>query len=268
MLLRNVIFYLLLICAFTTEAQTLSLYKTIPVNATYLTTDELGNIYIVRTDNTLLRYNENGDSTGFYKSVLNGDIGFVDANNPLRVLVYYPAYYRVVILDRMMSLKNNIDLRKINIANSSAIASSADGKMWIYDRFNARIKKIDDQLNEIIAGNDLRQQLETVPVPSFMTERNWRVYLCDSSKGIFVFDRYANYINTFPIKHITYLQIQDSKIIYRKEDSLYAWDWDKVKESTIPLPIEKESKIINACLMRNKIYILYEDALYIYTMED
>jgi hypothetical protein len=243
------------------------LFKTVPIKARYITTDELGNIYLVRNDNTLLRYNESGDSTGFYKSVLNGDIGFVDATNPLRVLVYYSSYYRVALLDRMMALKNNLDLRKINIANSTAIASSTDGNMWIYDRFNARLKKIDDQLNEILSGNDLRQQLQTVPIPSFMTERNWKVYLCDSSKGIFVFDRYANYINTIPIKGVNYLQLQESKMIYQKNDSLFAWNWNTANESIIPLPQVANQLIIHACILRNRLYVLYNDALRIYNIE-
>ncbi|MEP6930271.1 MAG: hypothetical protein ABI850_09670, partial [Flavobacterium sp.] len=61
-------------------------------------TDELGNIYAIYTDNTLVRYNEKGDSTGFYRSALNGDIGSVDVTNPLRILLYYPSFNKVVLV--------------------------------------------------------------------------------------------------------------------------------------------------------------------------
>ena len=66
--------------------------RNIPVQARLLAVDELGNSYVVRVDNTVFRFNENGDSTGFYRSTLNGDIGTVDATNPLRILLYYPDF--------------------------------------------------------------------------------------------------------------------------------------------------------------------------------
>ena len=235
------------------------LHRQIAIKGRFMTVDELGNVYVVRNDNTLMRYNENGDSTGFYRSVMNGEIGFVDATNPLRVVVYYPEYFKVVLLDRMLSQKNDLDLRKLHIANASVIASSADGNIWVYDRFNARLKKIDEQLNEVNQSNDLRQELQTVPTPYFMTERDWRVYLCDTTKGIFVFDRYGSYVNQYPITGVKYLQVQGSKFIYRKEDSLYSWDVDKVKNVTLPLPTEE--KIINAAIVRDKLYLLYKDKL-------
>jgi hypothetical protein len=233
-----------------------------------MTVDELGNIYVVRNDNTLLRYNENGDSTGFYRSVLNGEISFVDATNPLRVLVYYPGYFKIVLLDRMLSQKNELDLRKINIANATAIASSADGNIWVYDRFNARLKKIDDQLNEIKQSNDLRQEIQTVPSPLFMTERNWKVYLSDAVKGIFVFDRYANYLNALPIPNAGQLQILGSKILYRKGDSLFSWDMDKIKETVIKIPQYDNSSILGAAVVRSRMYVLYNDALNIYDLSE
>ncbi|HTN45586.1 MAG TPA: hypothetical protein VL098_04510 [Flavipsychrobacter sp.] len=249
------------------NGQRISLFKSIPVDARSFTVDELGNAYVIRKDNTLLRYNEKGDSTGFYKTVLNGELAFVDATNPLRILGYFPGYFKIILLDRMLSLKNEMDLRKLHIANASTIASSADGNVWVYDRFNARLKKIDEQLNVIQQSNDLRQELQMVPTPVFMTERDWKVYLCDTSRGVFIFDRYGNYVNMIPILHIAYLQLQGSKLIYRKDDSLYSWDTEKVKEERMPLPL-RDTKILNATLTRDMLYVLYEGELVLYSVSE
>jgi len=258
---------LLLVHYLSVDAQEFVQVKTIWTNARYMTADELGNIYIIRNDNTLIRYNENGDSTGFYKAVLNGDIGFVDATNPLRILVYYPQYLKVLVLDRMLTVKNELNLRKMNFANGSVVASSADGTVWVYDKFNARLKKINDQLNELITSNDLRQELQKVPLPVFMTERDWKVYLTDTSQGIFVFDRYGNFLTNYPIAQLNYLQVAGSKLIYRHENELHIWDVDKVKENTLLLPVT-DHRIISASLIRNNLYVLYEDRFSIYKLSE
>lgn len=261
------IIILLLVAFIHTHAQDIHLQKRISIHARLMTVDELGNVYLVRQDNTILRYNEKGDSTGFYKSILNGEIGAIDATNPLRILVYYPAYAKVIMLDRMLAVKNELDLRKLHLSNVTAIASSADGMMWVYDRFNARLKKVDDQLREIVQSNDLRQELQSVPNPIFATERNWKTYLCDTAKGIYIFDRYGNYVNTLSIYHVQQLQVIGTTLVYKINDSLYSWDQEKIREEKMAIPVNGKN-ILNALLIREKLYVLYDDELIIYQFSE
>src|SRR4051812_1226942 len=97
------------------SGDSLSVIRAIPMQSRMMTVDELGNVYVVRKDNSLVKFTEAGDSSTFYRSVLNGEIGGVDATNPLRVVVYYPAYSKVVLLDRMLAPKSELDLKKMNI---------------------------------------------------------------------------------------------------------------------------------------------------------
>ena len=266
--MRFFFFILLLLSVFPALSQdTLTTLKAIPMNARLMTVDELGNVYVVKQDNMLVRYSENGDSSGFYRSVQNGDIGSIDATNPLRIVVYYPAYSKVVLLDRMLALKNELDLRKLNIFTTPAVASSADGNLWIYDQFNARLKKINEQLVEVGQSNDLRQEIRSVPSPSFMVERSWKVFLCDTMKGIYTFDRYGNYINTLSIFGVKNLQVFGAQLIYRHEDSLYSWNLEKVTSNVMLLPGVKEN-IIHAAIVRSRLYVLYKDALIIYRFKE
>jgi hypothetical protein len=115
-----------------------------PMTARAITSDELGNIYAIHTDNTLARYNERGDSTGFYRSALNGKLGTVDATNPLRLLLYYPAFNKVQILDRQLALKSEVDLRTLRIMAPTAVATASDGNIWVYDPINARLLKLNE----------------------------------------------------------------------------------------------------------------------------
>ncbi len=243
--------------------ETLQLLRTIPMDARLMTVDETGNVYVVRSNNSLVKFSARGDSLSFFRSVQNGDIGAVDATNPLRVIVSYPAYGKVVLLDRMLAQKNELNLRQLNLYTGSVVAASADGNLWVYDRFNARLKKIDEQLNEIAQSNDLRLELERAPDPAFMLERDWKVFISDTVRGLYTFDRYGNYINTIPLRGIRYLQVFESRLFYRSRDTLYSWDMNKVSGSHLKLPASP-TKLINAAVVRDVLYILYGDRLDFY----
>ncbi len=259
-------FFFGLLCLVSRQAKAvdqLGLFKTIMVKARLISCDELGNIYVVKTDNSLVRYSQNGDSTGFYKSVSNGDITSVDATNPLRVILYYSPFSKVVILDRMLAFKNELNLSQINLLKPSAVAASADGNLWVYDQFNARIRKVDDNLKEVGQSNDLRQQLQFVPMTSFMTERDRRLYVCDTAQGILVFDRYGNYVNSLSIYGVKYLQVYDKQLIYLHGDTLHSFNMETIASNIMTFP-NAAGKLVQALIAGEKIFALYDDQLMIY----
>ncbi len=243
------------------------LIRSIPTeNARSITTDELGNVYLVRQDNALIRYSSEGDSTGNFRSIQNGDLLWVDATNPLRILLYYPAFSKVLLLDRMLTVKNELDLKKLSIFNAPAVGMSADGRIWVYDFVNARLKKIDDQLNVINTSNDMRQESQTVPRPTALLERDTRVFLCDPDNGIYTFDRFASYLNTLEIKDAKQLQAFGSQLIYRNNDSLRSYDLKTLSLRTIPLPAGPD--FITARIERNRLYLLFTDRLELYRINN
>ena len=250
----------------TRAADSLGLVKTIMVRARLIICDDLGNVYLVKNDNSLVRYSQNGDSTGFYKSVSNGDITSVDANNPLRVILYYAPFSKVVVLDRMLAFKNELNLSQINLLRPSAIAASADGNLWVYDQFNARLKKVDDNLKEVAQSNDLRQQLQFVPSPSFMVEKDRRLYLCDTAQGILVFDRYGSYINSLSIYGTDYLQVYDKQLVYLKTDTLHSYNMETVASKVMTFPLVP-AKLLQAVLVGENVFALYDDRVVIYNIK-
>jgi hypothetical protein len=235
-----------------------------PMLAHCVATDELGNIYTVHNDNTLARYNEAGDSTGFYRSALNGDIGNIDATNPMRLLLYYPVFNKVVLLDRQLALKSEVDLRKLRIFPPTAVAAASDGNLWVYDPVNAHLMKLDERGAEIAAGTDLRQQLSFVPKAAFLLERDRRIYLCDTAQGILVFDQFATYISTLPFKGVTSLQAFDLQLVFVQNDTLHSYHMQTAIEKLLPLPLKGDG-IVNVSLSRRLLAVLYLDRLALYS---
>jgi hypothetical protein len=264
-LLNRLYIFLLIIvaasCACTCFAQ--NLIKSIPTEqARFIATDELGNVYLVREDNALIRYNANGDSTGNFRSIQNGELKSIDALNPLRILLYYSNASKILLLDRMLSVKNELDLKKLQIFNAPVAAMSTDGKIWVYDYVNARLKKFDDQLNVTNTGNDMRQETQTVPNPAVLIERDSKVYMADPQNGIYTFDRFAGYINTLEVRNVYGLQVFGTQLVYPEADSLVSYDLQTLTRKVIQLPNDK--KFLQARMERNRLYFLFEDRLEIY----
>ena len=234
-----------------------------PISARAITTDGLGNIYAIHTDNTLARYNEKGDSTGFYRSTLNGETGAIDATNPLRLLLYYPSFNKVALLDRQLALKSEVDLRKMHIFSPTAVATASDGNLWVYDPINAKLLKLDEAGAQISEGTDLRQQLSFVPKASFLLERDRRLYLCDTAQGILVFDQFATYITTLPFKGIATIQAFDQQLVFAAGDTLHSYNMQTFGEKLIPLPLKKDG-IVDVSVTQHLLAVLYLNRLVLY----
>lgn len=256
---------LLLLSLQASAADTLRVLASRPMLARSIATDELGNIYAIHTDNTLARYNEHCDSTGFYRSTLNGRLGMVDATNPLRLLLYYPSFNKVQILDRQLALKSEIDLRTIRILSPTAVATASDGNLWVYDPFTARLLKIDESGKEIQQGVDLRQQLSFVPKASFLLERDRRLYLGDTAHGVMVFDQFATYITTLPFKGIGTLQAFDQQLVFARADTLHSYNMESFDEKLLPLPAKQEG-IVDVSLNQKLLAVLYLRQLVVYSL--
>src|SRR4051812_5566844 len=120
-----------------------SKYTPIQGSITDFEVDNIGNIYLVINNEQLKKLDVNGDSIAVYNDVKRyGKISSVDASNPFKVLVFYKESSTIVILDRLLSVKNIVDLRKNHIQQVKAIRLSYDNNIWLYDEAEGKIRKV------------------------------------------------------------------------------------------------------------------------------
>ncbi len=246
-------------------ADSLSLIKIIPITANLFTTDKAGSIYIAKNNNSIYRYSANGDSTGYCNNIRRGKVSQIDATNPMRVLVYNADYENIDVLDRMLTIKNSIDLRKLRVQDCPAISYSADGDTWIYNNFTAELMKITDELKITYTSFNFLQQFGTNVQPSQLVEQDKYLFLVDSLNGIYKFDRFGTFILLYPF-YCNELQFIDNKLIYYSKGKLHLYNTITIKEKEIDLP--DSSNILNARIERERIYVLRKDGLYIYKFTD
>jgi hypothetical protein len=109
----------------------------------FLKIDSVGNI--------LFKYNQN----------LYGQLKLVDATNPMKLILSYPDYGTVVMLDNTLSEVGVVSLKKIGIYDYHALCfSSRDNNCWVFDENDYKLKKIDRNNNIILESTDMFQQLD------------------------------------------------------------------------------------------------------------
>ncbi|MCC7029373.1 MAG: hypothetical protein IT257_03640 [Chitinophagaceae bacterium] len=258
-------FFLTLVFSFAKlfAADSLVFLKKIPVTAHLFTTDPVGNLYLVKGNNSLVKYNANGDSLAFFNEIKKGKITQIDASNPLRVLVYFADYGNILILDNILSLKSTLRLSALGIINAPCMANSADGNIWVYDPAGTLVKI--NTKPEISFTSSLRNVLDKAIDPVYMTEQDRFLYIVDSTEGVKKFDQFGLFKTSFPFitKEIQYF---NSYLVYFSAPWLISYNTLSMNENKIRLPGEED--ILKVRVERNLVYIQRRDCIDIYSLQE
>jgi hypothetical protein len=187
--------------------------------------DNLDNVYILTATDQLKKYNSNGDSLAVYNNVRRfGKVSSLDVSNPLKVLLHYKDFASIVILDRLLSVRSTIDLRKNNLLQVTAIGQSYDNNIWVFDAYDNKLKKIDEDGRVLLETPDLRMVFNQAVAPQQRIDNNKQVYLYDKETGVFVFDNYGSFKRKIPLTGWSNINITDKQITGIGNGSIQAYN--------------------------------------------
>lgn len=237
------------------------------------TIDNLDNLYVLNSRNQVKKFNSNGDSVAIYNDVRKfGQATLIDVSNPLKVLLYYRDFATVVMLDRFLNVVNTVDLRKAGILQARTIGQSYDNKIWVYDEFEAKLKKIDEDGGLLQETPDFRLLLGQAITPVKISDENKYVYLYDPAKGVYVFDYFGALKNGILIQNWQNFKVSGKYIFGSKADTLNRYEISsfRVDDWQLPEPIRR-SHSFNFSSAR--LYALKpgcegeESCIYIYSLQ-
>ncbi len=235
----------------------------IKVDATFLTTDYLQNSYYITADNSLAKIDSAGTLLFTYNQNQYGRLQFIDATNPLKILLSYPDYGTVIIVDNTLSEIGKISLRQNGILSYSAVCfSPVDNNIWIFDEQDFKLKKYDRNNNTVIESSDMFSLIGKAIHPVCMQEDNQYLYLTDPMEGIVVFDIYGTYYQTLPFRGIRKFQVKNDQLFYQHENALRSYHLKTLEEKDIQLP--DSTDIIDVRIEKNRLYLLTKSRLDIY----
>lgn len=231
------------------------------------TVDNLGELYIINTDNQLKKYDEKGDSVGVFNQVTKyGKLSYVEAQNPWKAILFYQNYLTVVLLDKYLNVLTNINLRNQNIFRVKAVTTSYDNNIWLFDEQDYKLKKIDDNGKHLFETVDFRLLFDSVPTPQKIIDYDGFVYLYDPEKGLYTFDYYGSFKNRLSFLHWTDIEIIDKQIYGFDKDYLYRYTppFPDVKKFTLAPSLQDNNSIK---VSNHRIYILKNQGLEIYSLQ-
>lgn len=248
------------------EDSVFTLLRTIKGNIVDFTADNLDNVYLFTSTDQLKKLNANGDSVGIYNNVRKfGKVSYIDVSNPLRVLLYYKDFATIVVLDRLLNVRNTIDLRQQNIFQAQAVGLSYDNKIWVYDELENKLKKIDEDGKLLFETPDFRQLFEQSPAPSTICDQDGFIYLYDSLRGVFVFDYYGNLKNKILLTGWKDFRVVGKYLYGIKNDSLLRYQPSVFSSQALLLP-PRFRQAATVSFTPARAYAMKKDELEIYSL--
>ena len=241
--------------------------QNIPGSFNNFNVDAIGNIYLITPTDQLKKIKSDGTLVAVYNDVKRfGKISAIDVHNPLKILVYYKNYSAIVALDKLLSFRNQIELKPLQIFDVNAAATAYDNSIWIYDEQNFKIKKLDDKGLLLLEFADLRTLFDIAPSAEKLIDEDNQLYLIDQEQGVFVFDYYGAFSRLIPIKDLSDITIEKNYLIGFRDNIMEVVQLKNLtsKKYTLPTLAEKTKafKFIN-----NKLYILTQTSLNIYRLD-
>jgi hypothetical protein len=234
----------------------------IKVNAKIMETDRLGNVYLVSLTNQLYKYNSEGKllSTLNYKYI--GNITHVDASNPMEIYVFYQELNKIIYLDNNLAYRGETDLANLGVGQASAIGRAFDNGIWVFDVADMQLKKMDKKGENMQTSGNVKQYTDQSLQPVYIFDNNDKVYVDDPNAGVMVFDVFATYIKTIPIRGTKKLKIIDEDLYYHNQSTLYRYNFKSLQTFNFSLP--DTINIQDVSIEKARLYIRNSEKVKIY----
>ncbi len=205
------------------KADTLTIVDTIVVmQDSKITTDNLGNLFIISPANDIEKYDKNGHKMATANFKVLGNITSIDASNPFEIYIFYRDQNRILFLDNMLNLRGEADLESIGISQIACIGRSGDNQIWILDMGDLKLKKYSKDLKLILESATLNTlpYMESIN-PEKLLDINNAVLLLNNG-SIYEFDIFANYTKLKLTDSISMFQYVNDKIFYNVKNE-FKW---------------------------------------------
>lgn len=236
--------------------------NTIPFTNVKMTTDRLGNAYVI-VENQLLEFDSLGKPKANYAERSSGSLTSVDANNPLKIILFYRDFARMELLNNKLARESTVELRNAGIMQPLVVCQSFLDGYWIFDQQDYSLKKIDLNLRLVYQSGNMNQTLGYTLEPDAIAEANDFVYMNNPATGILVFDKYGSYFKTIPIENISSFQVIEKNLLYVKNNKLNQFNLTTLGDNEIILP--PHDSLLCARFEQQELFLLTTASLTFYS---
>ncbi len=240
---------------------TYNLLCKIPFEGGAFTTDNLQNVYVYR-GNSIKKYDSHGKMLFNYSDKSYGAISSVDANDPLKILVFYKDFPEVVLLDNTLSVNGNpFSPADAGFPLTTLACTSHENGVWLYDAQNFQLIRLDVNLTITQKTGNLAQAIGVPLNPNYLMEYKNLVYLNDSAQGILVFDSYGTYYKTIPITGLINFQVRGDDLFYTAKNHVHAFHLKTIMEDAPQAPDTLAGEVR---IEKNLLFEKYRDSVRVF----
>ena len=215
--------------------------------------DRLGQTYTIDADGEIRLYTLDGKLRFEFSDPSWGPIGHLDVTNPLRILVYYPDFATIIVLDNTMTRLARYDLREMGFDRVMAVGTAGDGTIWIWDEANAQLVKVDERGQVLRRSDPVNLVLDDVIHPTELVQRNKQVYVKDPAMGLLVFDQFGTYNFTIGDSNMDDFQALTDRVVWRENQDWFVYFFDSYLQERFPFPTENFKEFH---FHRDRLYLL------------
>jgi hypothetical protein len=232
--MKYLILILVYFSAFVSNAQN----NAVVFKGKLFTTDQTGSYYEIYS-NQLIKVGKNGQRQFTYSNNILGEITSVDVSNPMKIIVFFKDFSKVVVLDNTLTEQGGVlDLNEVSLEETSLVCTSYNNGVWYYNPIKFQLTRIEHISKSTNTSANISNILNKNIQPNFIVEYNNKVYLNDPINGVLVFDVYGTYLKTIPIYHLNTFQVKENYMLYvNKEGNIETYDFFTL-EQTVFKPIE------------------------------
>jgi len=240
------------------------LLNTIKAQVSFMTTDNLGNLYLL-VNNELRKYDSKGNLLKTFSDKSHGNIDFVDVTDPLKILLHFRDFHQILFLDNTLSVKTDpIILDDLQLMQPTLACTSYDNGFWVYDQPDFQLERFDQYLQNTNQSGNIAQLTGIEIKPIFLIETGSKVYLSDTANGIFIFDKYGTYSKKIPFRNITSFQVVDDNIIYSTASQEIRYNVKTFEQQSLDLPLKN---VINTRYEKDRLFVRDSTTVKIYSIK-
>lgn len=240
--------------------------KRFPALSDFILTDAIGNIYSIKGNN-ITSFNCEGQKLFSYANPFMGDITYADIKDPMRILLFYKDFNKVIFLSNKLSeIGSPIDLDNAGYSGVSICCTSHLSGFWLFNSQTLQLVHLNANLEPVNKGTVLRNIFkDTYELPVQLIEDNDIIYMSIPNKGLLIFDKFGTYKKTLPIMNIGRFQVIGDKIIQFCNNKINSYNKELISDS-ISLP--KNIKIVSASIYKNQIVASNKEEIFIFNLQN
>ncbi|MBL7946336.1 MAG: hypothetical protein JNN32_09725 [Flavobacteriales bacterium] len=236
-----------------------------PVDA--FTTDEVGNIYVLRGD-VLELYDAKGASWLRNSVKTFGRISSIDAFYSLKPVIFSQEQGQLAVLDNTLSLQGSVlSLPRNGFPQVVLACASVQNGFWFFDQQEMELIRVDAQLRKLANTGRLDQLLGFSVSPVAMQEFDSRLYVNDPAHGLLVFDVFGTFMRTIPLTDVTSFEVRGEALYFVQGGEAQVYDMRSFAIAPIPMPAGLKSAMVDLRVERGRLYVRTAEGIVIHEVD-